>query len=127
MIKAMLLAGIGGFFGTCGRYGVGLLMKRLVTTPFPLGTFTVNIVGCLLIGLLYGWVSRSPQLPQSVSLLLITGFCGGFTTFSTFSDDFYLLIQQRQSFLAILYPAASLLLGVVMVWAGREIVGRVMG
>jgi CrcB protein len=121
MMKAMLIAGLGGFLGTCGRYGIGLLMKRLVSTPFPLGTFTVNIVGCLLIGILYGWVAKTPHLPQAVSLLLITGFCGGFTTFSTFSDDWYLLLQQRQSVLAVVYPVASILLGLVMVWAGREL------
>jgi CrcB protein len=121
MWKSMLIAGIGGFMGTCGRYGVGLLMKRLISSPFPFGTFTVNVVGCLLIGLLYGWVGRNPQLPQGVSLLLITGFCGGFTTFSTFSDDFYLLLQHRQSILAVVYPVASIALGLLMVCLGRWI------
>jgi CrcB protein len=66
-------------------------------------------------------VAKTPHLPQAVSLLLITGFCGGFTTFSTFSDDWYLLLQQRQSVLAVVYPVASILLGLVMVWAGREL------
>jgi CrcB protein len=121
IMKEMCIAGLGGFLGTCGRYGIGLLMKRLIATPFPLGTFTVNIVGCLIIGLLYGWVAKTPQLPQAVSLLLITGFCGGFTTFSTFSDDWYLLWQQRQTVLAVVYPVASLVLGLAMVWAGRAL------
>jgi CrcB protein len=82
----------------------------------------VNVVGCFLIGLLYGWVARNAHLPQAVSLLLITGFCGGFTTFSTFSDDLYLLLQHRQSVLAVVYPVASLGLGLLMVWAGRALV-----
>jgi CrcB protein len=66
-------------------------------------------------------VAKTPQLPQAVSLLLITGFCGGFTTFSTFSDDWYLLWQQRQTVLAVVYPVASLVLGLAMVWAGRAL------
>jgi CrcB protein len=121
MIKALLIAGAGGFLGTCGRYAVSVWMKRWATSPFPWGTFTVNIVGCLLIGLLYGWVARHPQWPQSFSLLLITGFCGGFTTFSTFSDDFYLLLQQRQSLWAVVYPLSSLALGLAMVALGRAL------
>jgi CrcB protein len=66
-------------------------------------------------------VARHSQWPQSFSLLLITGFCGGFTTFSTFSDDFYLLLQQRQSLWAVVYPLSSLALGLAMVALGRAL------
>ena len=114
-MKELLLVCIGSFFGGGMRYLVGQLHVRL-TGPetlayglFPWGTFAVNIIGCLLIGLFTG-IAASGHLPAQWKLVLVTGFCGGFTTFSTFMNENYLLGKDNLMMLAI-YTVASLALG----------------
>ena len=118
----MLIAGLGGFAGTCLRFLTGRLAHLFLHSAFPWGTFAVNVVGSLLIGLLLGLAEKHDLLPPSMQLLFITGFCGGFTTFSTFSADLLVLLQQKQTGLFLLYAAGSLLLGLLMVWLGRTLV-----
>lgn len=125
MFKAMLLAGLGGFFGTCLRFLTGKFAHFVCQSAFPWGTFTVNVAGSLLIGLLFGLAERNNLISSSMQVFLITGFCGGFTTFSTFSDDMFLLLEQKQGLYFALYVGLSLLLGLLMVWAGRSIVKAV--
>lgn len=115
----MLIAGVGGFVGTCARYLVGVLAKHVVATSFPLGTLAVNVIGSFIIGVLYGLAERHGLLSGNMSLLLITGFCGGFTTFSSFADDGFLMLQQRHWTMFLLYFGLSLALGLLMVWIGR--------
>lgn len=123
MIKAMLIAGCGGFVGTCLRYLTGKWCEHLSQgSGFPWGTFVVNVVGSFLIGLLLGVAEERGVLSSQMSLLLITGFCGGFTTFSTFADDVFLMLDRHQWVLFVAYVALSLALGVVMVWLGRRVV-----
>lgn len=109
MIKDVLLVGIGSFVGGVLRYLVSLMMKW-GGSWFPWATFTVNILGCLLIGLLWGWSSRS--LSPQLMLLLSVGFCGGFTTFSTFSKESLMMLQGGSYWMFALYIAGSLLLGI---------------
>lgn len=120
MIKSMLIAGAGGFLGTCGRFLVSKLMQWMFTSPFPYGTFAVNLIGCLVIGLLCGLAERSHLISPQMNVFLITGFCGGFTTFSSFSNDLYLLTQNKQWLYFGLYLALSIALGIVMVVLGRN-------
>ena len=122
MLKAMLLAGVGGFVGTCLRYLTGKLCHLLVAGAFPLGTFVVNIVGSFIIGVLFGAAERTNTITPAVSALLITGFCGGFTTFSSFADDIYLLLQERHYATFVLYTVLTVVLGILLVWAGRSVV-----
>lgn len=119
MIRYMLLAGIGGFVGTCLRYLTGKLCHLWAVGGFPLGTFVVNIIGSFLIGALLGLAERENMLSTAANVMLVTGFCGGFTTFSSFADDIFLLVQHRQWSLFALYTILSLLIGVLMVWGGR--------
>lgn len=126
MIKSMLIAGLGGFIGTCGRYMVGKVSSHWLENtwghPFPLGTFLVNIIGCFIIGILFGMAEKYHFINHNMSLLLITGFCGGFTTFSSMSDDMYILVQGRHTFMLVLYLGLTLSLGFLLVWAGRAVI-----
>ena len=116
----MLLAGLGGFFGSCTRYLVSRLTAAWAVTPFPIGTFAVNVIGSLLIGMLFGLAQRTNLISQNIGLLLITGFCGGFTTFSTFMNENYLLGKDNLMMLAI-YTVASLALGMGALVVGYKI------
>lgn len=118
----MFLAGVGGFVGTCLRYLTGKLCHLLVVGSFPLGTFVVNVVGSLIIGLFLGMAERTNAITPAISALLITGFCGGFTTYSSFADDIYLLLHERNWMMLVLYAGLTLVLGVALVWAGRAVV-----
>ena len=122
MIKAMLIAGMGGFMGTCLRYLTGRLCHLWELGGFPLGTFVVNIVGSFIIGALLGLAERNNFITPTMNVLLVTGFCGGFTTFSSFADDIFLLMQQRNWTIFAIYTSLSIILGVFFVWIGRSAV-----
>ena len=121
MFSNLLLVGLGGFLGSILRFLIYILINRHVSTHFPFGTFAVNIVGSLLIGILYGlWVKET--MDDTASRLWITGFCGGFTTFSTFSNDIYMLTNHGQTAIMLLYTGASVVLGFFAVYLGMSLV-----
>ena len=122
MFKAMIIAGLGGFLGTSLRFLTGKLCHLLGVSTFPLGTFVVNIVGSFIIGILFGLVEKTNLISPTMNVLLITGFCGGFTTFSTFADDIYLLISQKHWLTMGVYFSLSVILGVLLVMAGRMLI-----
>ena len=112
--EKLLAAGAGGFVGATVRYGLSLALMGQTTT-FPWVTLGVNILGCLLIGLLYPFVrERELLLP-----FLIPGVLGGFTTFSAFGHETYELAKGGKVGLAAAYVLASVLLGLGAVWVGR--------
>lgn len=119
MLKNILIVGAGSFFGGALRYIVSLLVKY--TGGFPWATFTVNLLGCLLIGVLWGIFSRCANASQQFVLFLSVGFCGGFTTFSTFSKESLQLIQFGNWLYFSLYVAGSILLGLLLVAVGYQI------
>ena len=116
-------AGIGGAL----RHGVNVGSARLFGTGFPYGTFTVNVVGCLVMGLIAGWFAFKGSATGHMRLFLATGILGGFTTFSAFSLDAMLLIERHQWNLAALYiggsVAGSILALMAGLWAMRAIYG----
>ena len=114
MLRALLFVGLGGFAGSALRYLVGVAINRHFTHSFPFATFTVNLVGCLLIGLLYGFGQKQQWFAGEGWLLLATGFCGGFTTFSAFALENGALLREGQSFNAILYVLLSVVLGIAL-------------
>ncbi len=122
MIKSMLIAGAGGFIGTCGRYLVGKWCESVFHGSFPLGTFVVNVVGCFIIGLLFGLLERTEVLSTNACLLLVTGFCGGFTTFSTFANDMWILHSRGEWGTFVGYLVLSIVVGVALVWIGRSLI-----
>ena len=89
-------------------------------SSFPWGTFTVNILGSLLIGLLVGLVTKGVLSPD-MKLLLVTGFCGGFTTFSTFANESFGMMKAGDALQMALYLGASVVIGILAVWLGMSI------
>ena len=122
MIKAMLIAGLGGFIGTCLRILTGKLCHVITVSAFPWGTFAVTVVVSFVIGIFFGRAEKTNVISPSMNVFLITGFCGGFTTFSSFADDMYLLLQQRHWLYFWLYFGLSAVLGLLLVWLGRSLV-----
>lgn len=122
MFKATMIAGAGGFIGTCLRFLTEKLGAVIYPGAFPLGTFMANILGCLLIGIFYGWATKREWFNKKYDLFLITGLCGGFTTFSSFSDEMVSLIQAGDISTFVLYLAVSLILGLLAVVAGIAMV-----
>jgi len=112
-MKVLLLIGTGGFFGSIARYLAQQGMGKILPVIFPFGTFAVNIVGCFLIGVIYALSDRSNLLTAEWRFFLASGFCGGFTTFSTFSVEAYDLMRQEQYLYLSLYVGLSVVLGIL--------------
>ena len=106
--------GIGGAAGSMLRYGIGAVVSRYVAHTFPIGTFSINVIGSLIIGILFGLVARNQWLQEGGMLLLASGFCGGFTTFSTFALENVNLMQKGQSLMAFIYLGASVIVGLLL-------------
>jgi len=121
MVKSILIAGFGGFIGTSLRYLISRFIQTNSVTLFPWSTFTINIAGCLLIGLFYGISEKGNLLSPNLRLFLTVGICGGFTTFSTFSNDALMLIQEREWLRFSLYASLSVFLGLIAVYLGKII------
>jgi len=110
-MKSMIMVGIGGFLGSIGRYYTQILFNKIFNNPFPLGTMTANVVGCFIIGIIFALGLRQGSLSNEWKLFLAVGFCGGYTTFSSFSLENLNLVQSGHYMLAIFYTLASVMLG----------------
>ncbi len=119
-MKQMLLVGFGGFLGSILRYLISKLNTEISIHSFPAGTFLVNIIGSLLIGFLVGVLATHAPSSQ-LRLLLITGFCGGFTTFSAFTNENFNLIANGQFLTSALYIILSIVGGIFAVFGGINI------
>ena len=122
MFKEIFIAGCGGFVGTAGRYLVGKWSNGIWHGAFPMGTFLVNIIGCFIIGIFFGLLENAKVMTPQENVLLITGFWGGFTTFSSFADDMWVLGQKGDWVTFGIYLGLSVVFGVLCVWAGRAII-----
>jgi CrcB protein len=122
MIRMMLIAGTGGFFGTIARFLTARYIHGIVLTVFPLGTFLVNIAGCLLIGILHGLSQKGDVMTPEWRLFLTVGFCGGFTTFSTFAQENMSLMKDGSFLYFALYTALSVFLGLFACWFGNFLI-----
>lgn len=118
MIREFFIVSIGSFFGGGMRYLVSCLVGSLLVSAFPFGTFAVNVVGCFVIGYLYGLDWGNGIMSSATKLLLTTGFCGGFTTFSTFINESSSLLRQSP-LLSVAYILMSLAVGLLMLFLGN--------
>ena len=122
MIKNFLIVGLGGAVGSMLRYGVQRILQVQGTATFPTGTLLVNIAGCFLIGILWSMISRSLTWNEEMKLLLMTGFCGGFTTFSAFTLEGIGLLKENKTALFLIYLTASVVGGLLATFIGIRIV-----
>lgn len=116
MLTKILLVGLGGGAGSILRFLTSAYINRWNITTFPLGTFLVNVMGCLIIGFLLGVTGKA--FNEDIKLLLVTGFCGGYTTFSTFSSENLFLLQNGNYLMLVIYILASIIIGLLAVWFG---------
>ena len=121
-MKNLMWVGLGGGVGSIARYLLQRWVNNFYVYRFPLATFLVNIAGCLLIGILYALAEKTNVLTPATRLLLITGLCGGFTTFSTFAFENTDLLRTGNYFVFALYAAGSVLVGILAVFIGSAII-----
>lgn len=121
MLKDFFIVGLGSFFGGGARFVVSKIIQSWTVLPFPLGTFAVNVLGCLLIGFFSGLNYGNGWMNASTKLILTTGFCGGFTTFSTFMNENASLIKDGNYSWTALYIVGSLIVGFVAVVIGHQL------
>ena len=124
MLKSIIFVALGSGIGGVLRFGISHLFAHTPPTSFPWGTFTCNLAGCLLLGFFYALAEKYQWLNADVRLMLTVGLCGGFTTFSTFINENYLLGKDHLLMLAI-YTLASLVLGMVALVAGYKIAASI--
>ena len=122
MSRIVIIIGIGGFIGSVARYLTQQLFQKHFPSSFPYGTMWVNIAGCFLIGVIYGLSEKGSILTPEWRLFLATGFCGGFTTFSTFAFENIGLLRDGEYFYAAVYTSVSVFAGLIAAFLGTSLV-----
>lgn len=125
-MKIALLIGIGGFIGSVGRYMLNRWVHDQLDNFFPLGTMVVNILGSLLIGIIFGLSLKGSIMSNELKMFLVVGFCGGFTTFSSFTNDGLSLLRDGQVTSFFLYIGISVIFGLLAVYAGY-VLSKIIG
>lgn len=116
-MKLILMIGIGGFIGTVCRYLLSLFVQNKFLSTFPFGTMSVNIIGCFLIGIIYALSDRG-NISVEWRLFIATGILGGFTTFSSFSNETVGMLRDSQYGYAFLYVLSTVIIGILATFAG---------
>ena len=122
MLRTLFLIALGGGMGSVLRYLTSMFIQKYYASVFPLATLVTNVIGCLFIGIIMGILEKNQLTNVAIKWLLVTGFCGGYTTFSAFGYENVSLLQSQNSDLAFLYISASMILGLFSVWLGLTIV-----
>ena len=121
-LKNILLVLVGSGIGGASRYIIADFIKQKYSPKYPLGTCLINIVGCFIIGLVLGYYTKNTTENTDIKLLLTTGFCGGFTTFSAFAAENLYLIKSGNQLTALFYIILSVLLGILATFLGSIII-----
>lgn len=118
MLRDLIVVGSGGFLGSILRYLTSKYVQGYFSLAFPAGTLFVNITGCFIIGVVYGFSEKSQVFAQGWKLFLTAGFCGGFTTFSAFANENLALLRDGEFMFFTLYTSLSIILGIAATFAG---------
>lgn len=118
MIRTLVLIALGGGIGSIFRYLTSVMVQKYYASIFPLATLITNVLGCFLIGLIVGLLEKNQLTNSDLKWFLITGFCGGYTTFSAFGYENISLMQSNNSGLAFVYIGVSIITGLFAVWIG---------
>ena len=121
MIKILFIIGTGSFIGGVLRYLISKLIQNSMISSFPFGTFVVNILGCFLIGVIYGLSERGNYISTEWRMFLTVGFCGGFTTFSTFANENVSMLRDGNFMSFAVYTSLSVFLGLSATYFGNLI------
>ena len=116
-MKILLWVFLGGGLGSSLRYGLHLLFKN-TSSQYPIGTFTANLIGCLLIGIFFGILHKLNILKEEAHFFFIIGFTGGLTTFSSFALDNVHLFKSGSLLQPLIYSFGSIIMGILMVVIG---------
>ena len=122
MVKSLLIVGFGGFIGTAFRFLISRYIQVSYLSVFPWSTFIINIFGSLLIGIFFGISEKGNLMSPELRIFLTVGICGGFTTFSSFADDAFILLQNKEWLRFTVYPTLSFFLGLSAVFIGRTLI-----
>ncbi len=121
MFRLILIVGTGSFIGGVFRFLSSRFIQNYAVSAFPIGTFIVNVIGCFLAGLFYGLTEKGDLLNAEWRMFLTVGFCGGFTTFSTFANENVALLRDSNFFYFTIYTGLSVFLGFTATYAGNYI------
>lgn len=117
-MQNILAVFIGGGTGAVLRYLAGVLTVKVLNVNLPVSTFVVNIAGCFILGFLFALFVSKPEINPALKLALTAGFCGGLTTFSTFSLELFEMLKNAQYMQVLVYLVSSLAVGLLAVWIG---------
>jgi CrcB protein len=120
-MKLIFIVGLGGALGSISRFLLSRYIQGTSLSSFPFGTFTVNLIGCFLIGFFYGLAEKGNFMSADVRMFLTVGFCGGFTTFSTFANENIAFLKDGNILYAALYIGLSVFLGLLLTYFGQLI------
>jgi fluoride exporter len=122
MFRLLLIIGSGSFIGGIARFLISRYVQNHALSAFPFGTLLVNLAGCFLIGIFYGLSERGNLMNSELRMFLTVGFCGGFTTFSTFANENISLLREGDFFYFALYTSLSIFFGLLATYMGNLII-----
>lgn len=126
MLKSLFFVGLGSCAGGMARYLLSRVVQQMSLSSFPFGTMAVNVLGCFAIGVFYSLFEQQNLMNTYLKLFLTVGFCGGFTTFSTFMNENTLMIKEGDFFSSLIYTGSSIFLGFIMLYLGYWLVKEFM-